>query len=1210
MFAHAIAEVNADRKGIHVIWAGPRQWLYSKGGWTIQRRIFQREEVGDCVALNPTDVNQLRVQRQLAVRHGVLTLRDGRWLAPLNSFAESTAISSAEVVTLELGLPQRIVSVRVDAAWSFIVGLREGRAVAVGSVASGQNETTLLAPGIDTVVINAIGLKELLYCLAQTPPNWSGVPIVKKLQIPIRELMSLANADEEFAEAKSRLLHGEELDRAEFESLTEILRALVKATEVARPIDVTMLMRETAADDAQELCGLDPLRSLLIHPKWRRVLGFAWFDNDPELVPGKSYEYRVTGEFPSPDVLDRVFGFHTVPSATALPAEVYLEDLRLRFPQPKTVERENADNGKRRQTTRRGVALANNTEPWWQVASLDQWSAVIDFPQPVTSVVLEVNKSHDLKFAFGSPWLPPSGISTLPAGPRAAISFPAPVHQLLLTGRGFLKAIRMRATTGEASEITKLFCETGPIRFLDSPLPDPPLFATISNLQQARAIELTDQPSTPLPAPHDLGFEVRWRPAPGFGLVAWPPDLAASPPLEATLFQIEQRQVAPSVTDWLPVGDEENYTVGDRAFGKVTPPVVPGVDLMSVFPEIGSDLPGAFDLFWRDVFDFDETGGDAPELTRRLPPLGTRHQYRVRAVDAIGRPSATWVESNTLRLEKHVPPPLPAAPNLTPADQFVEPTITGVRARVIIRGAPDVTPQEELLLGGHQNAIVLTWGWHDEQRKQDPYAREFRIYQTRQTPGQVRAKILGVVPLADGQSFEVAIQAERAFAQNAASGSVIETGAQCRVLSHGPGPSTNMVVRALERDANAVVIAPSLGAFQLPIRISPDQTRPRSWANRVAIRPIDHNTVYSHTFFDLFNLSADHPRDVVQVGVTSADSQDYVPDPLTPDFVRPGNESPIVPVTCEGRWYGRPVVVDVPALDPVPVLVTPEPRPQTMNFRLDLSPYTTLPSTAQVRPERVSDDVVYRAYRVDAGRVLAKVVEPLPGEVDAEVIVANAMDRAAVIAALEAGDVSALEDRFVVFLASAHPQRARLFQAATRDPIVLDQFDESLPNRNARWVYRFRLADAAGRLSSDGLTARVIVRVPSTSEIAAPVRVERGGPRAVLRIAGGSEVTHVAVFSRPLESRSSARETAQILRVRSGRAAPEDLARLRLRDGTLLTPSMKSLSDADVVVDGPFRIVTIDVPAGQSVRLWACAVTRDGVMSPLGGPWRFQGAPA
>ena len=296
------------------------------------------------------------------------------------------------------------------------------------------------------------------------------------------------------------------------------------------------------------------------------------------------------------------------------------------------------------------------------------------FPRPVSSVSLDVEPGHGLAFAGGAAWLTPSAAAPLPAGPRARVNFASPIHQLLLAGNGFLESVRTPLGPPPATQIVVLGAVTGPIPFVDAPLPAPPLFATIANLQQSQPVLAVDQPTAPTPPPHDLGFEIRWRPAPRVGVPGWPPDLGTPPPLDATLFQIEHRQTAPTVTPFEPIIDrEENYTTGDRAQGTAAPPVHPGVDLMTVFPEVRAPVSGALDLSWRDVFDFADDGSTGPGVPRPRPPPGTRHRYRVRAVDAIGRPSATWVETAEARLEKRVPPPLPAAPDLKSADQLTEP---------------------------------------------------------------------------------------------------------------------------------------------------------------------------------------------------------------------------------------------------------------------------------------------------------------------------------------------------------------------------------------------------------------------------------------------------------------------------------------------------------------------------------------------------------
>jgi hypothetical protein len=1211
MFVHAIPQVAPERKGIHVLWAGPRPWLYSPAGWIIRRRVFERRDVKlDCVFLTATELDRLRVRHELPTRLGPLTLRRGPWVTPVAVQAKAAATGPvAEIITLELAAPQTSVRVDVQAEASFAVALRDGKVVAGGTVVSGLAFHHLSAPQIDVVITYTLGLKTFGICVQQEDAEaWEKAPVVKELQLPIGELMpSLRDAGDEFAEAKSRLLSDESLDPGEFESLTENLRMLVNADGPPRPIDLALLLREEADQDPQELCALDPIRAMLIHPRWRRILGFAWFDDDPELIPGAVYEYRVTGGFPATDLDHRVYGFHTIPSGTSLPAEFYLDGVRLRFPQPRTVELAQRDDGSSRQVTRRGVQLTKHDQPWWLLPSLDHWSVVIDFPAAVTSVSLDVEPGHDLSFATGAAWLDPSGSAPLPPGPRAQLVFPEPVHELLLEGRGFLESIRIltAAAPPDERELRPLSATTAPTPFVDAPLPDPPLFAAIRNLQEAQPVLTTDQVTAPTPHPHELGFEVSWRPAPRAGVIAWPPDLGA-PPLDAALFQVEHRQVAPVTTEFTPVIDkEENLTLGDRAHGaEATPPIHFGVDLMTVFPEVRPPAAGAADLFWRDVFDFEEDGSESPGVRRPLPPPGTRHQYRVRAVDPVGRPSAVWVETGDERLEKHVPPPLPAAPELTSADNLPEPALTGVRARVLVRDASDLTDAERAILGTHANAIILTWGWHEEQRRQDHFAQEFRVYATRRVPGLVRGTLVSAVPVG-GDRFDAAINGDRAFAENAGRGSILDAGARFRVLGHGAGPAATLQLRALERVAGAFV-PPRLGAVELPIRITPDQTRARFWGPRVAVLPIDARTVYTHTFFDLLDLSPVHPRDLVQIGVSSADGEAYVPDPLAPDDTRPGNESPLVTVQCEGRWQGRPVVVDAPSLAPVPVIVTPEPGARPLTFRLDLTPHAPFPPNAFVRPERVADDEVFRAYRTENGRVIARVAgEPAPGDAEQDVTVPNAGDRAAIIAALSSGNVAALEDRFVVFLAAKHPHRARLFQPASRTAVRLNEFEETLPNRGARWTYRLRLADAAGRFSQDAATLPVIVRVPATTELAAPVRVERGASRMVLRVAATSEVTELLLFTRELASQNVPRDGAEFLRIASASGPAATRVRLRLPDGTLIAPSVKSLADPDIQRDGSFRLVTVNAPPNGLVRVWACAATRDGVLSLPGGPWRL-----
>ena len=118
------------------------------------------------------------------------------------------------------------------------------------------------------------------------------------------------------------------------------------------------------------------------------------------------------------------------------------------------------------------------------------------------------------------------------------------------------------------------------------------------------------------------------------------------------------------------------------------------------------------------------------------------------------------------------------------------------------------------------------------------------------------------------------------------------------------------------------------------------------------------------------------------------------------------------------------------------------------------------------------------------------------------------------------------------------------------------------------------------------------------------MRAERHPSRIVLRVAITSEVTDLLVFTRALESQAAGREDAELLRVPSAPGPAASRVRLRLPDGTLIAPVVKSLADVDVVSDGPYRLVTVEAPGNALVRIWACAATRDGMISPPGGPWR------
>src|SRR5688500_6629867 len=111
--------------------------------------------------------------------------------------------------------------------------------------------------------------------------------------MPFRELMPTLQDDaDELAEARRRLLPDEEIGAEEFGRLAAVVRPMLAAVGPPRPAELALLVRDDAAADVDELRAIDPVLMMLTHPTWRRVLGFAFFDDDRELVPGETYEYR------------------------------------------------------------------------------------------------------------------------------------------------------------------------------------------------------------------------------------------------------------------------------------------------------------------------------------------------------------------------------------------------------------------------------------------------------------------------------------------------------------------------------------------------------------------------------------------------------------------------------------------------------------------------------------------------------------------------------------------------------------------------------------------------------------------------------------------------------------------------------------------------------------------------------------------------------
>lgn len=1184
LIAHAISQIDAAVRGIHVLWAGPTAWGYAESGYTVERRSQIPRPDWQCVVLDGAALTQLRAAREIASLLGPIRIHAGAAPVVLTTGAP-VAGGAWEVITTELVAPTDGVRVVANGKWMQAIAFAGGKPVAASPVRGNTLTVELAGSQIDCIKLYAQSLTDARVCADRTDAGtWSGATELATLQLPLVELIpTLGGPAGELALAQSRLLPGETMAAQELSEGIELVRALVK-DRTARPIDHALLFEDEPIDGERaqpvELCALDPLRVLLGSPRWRRVLGLAYFDRDPALVAGARYQYRVRAKFPAIDHSDRVLGFHTVPSATIVPADIALGGAQLRLGQPVRVVLTQESRGPGVTLARRAIRIdeAGERGPWW-APELDGWALVIDLPAAARSIDLELDGDHDLEL-----W---AGIGdtkivelTVPAGSAPRINFAAAVDQLRLRGRGTLCALRARPATA-ASGTIELAAPTPAVVLEATPAPPPPLAIAAVNLQTGANAR----------KPIELGFDVTWLPAPNGGILGWPPD-QPPPPGDGAYVQLERRR-EPS-GPWLPLIERDNLIGGVRDAAPAPSALAPGADIFEVFPEAPTPSTTQLTARWRDTFDA------LPAADR--PPPGTQHRYRIRSVDGLGRSSTTWTTGLPITLEKRLPPPPPGR----------------MRARALIAGAPDLTPADIARLAGHASALVVECTWGAEQRAQDAYARELRFYYARLALDAVSATLGTVTPLGAG-SYQVAFQLAEPVVANASVELRMTKGYPFAITQHTAGTAITATLRAAVPQGTASYAVPEPGATWFPVRIDGERRRPRRFGARREIKTINAQTDYTAVFFDVFDLSPAHPIDRVLVGVSAADDQSYVADDLEPADHRAGNESALATALVSAHDASQPVLAEAPALGAVASIAAPIPRGDDLRASLDLTPLITagIPS-GPVRLERAADFAIARAYRVTPTAVIAIPPEPArPGDVETPITIVNSSDRAAIISALSGTQVDALADQYLVFLAASHPYRGRLFQPS-HERTVLPIVDDTWPPFAARWVYRARALDAAGRISADGRTLRGVVRVPSAAAPPAPHRPARGpalpadaASPIVLRFAA-TGVDRVLIYSTQVHAPASfGAPTGEVpaLIALTGRSDGISHA-LRMADGTIALP-VQLITAAGAPLDAGERVATIQIaaPAGELRRVWACAVSPAGVASSLAGPWLWRNQP-
>jgi len=1230
--------LDAGAEGIHLAWNAPDVVCLSSPGFDIQRRVVLREVGFQCVVLTSKELSQLKTHNELSTTLGPVLYRQSGPIPPLVSSPTSTPWPSAtailDVFTLELTSPAHSVRVSVTIAPSaplhsfaaFAVASSGGKTIASGTAPGDGTFLVLTGSQMDTVVVYTVSPLTVGICALPpddpADPAWASVPyLVQGLTLPIHEAdPSLTNAALEFGAAAGRLTGDETLAQADFNSLVGPLRPAIAQTGLERPGERIVLGRTSTDDPYEEMTLADQLALLQIHPRFRRVLGFGYFDRASSgLVPGETYQYRITGHFPAQDVSGTVYDFHTIPSQSALPATFFLADLRLSFPSPVSVvlapaPPANALNA----VSRRGIQIMpKSVLPGWLGPSLDDWSVILDLPRAVTVVVLEADPSQKFQYAGGDPWAFPATSATAPPGSIVTLSFPNPVTEIRLRGQGILFAIRLPALAASGS--VPVVAHTGLIPFAAQPLPAPPLSLTISNLQTPPGTAVFSNqasfqgPQRPLP-----GFQLVWLPAPTGGISLWPTGTADAPPLDAIAFQIEHREVTLPATNgpWEPILPGDNLTLGTRDNSRPAAQLALGANLSDVFPMRRPRSAGAGYTFrLSDVFDLQDPGG---VFQRPVPAFGTYHQYQIRAIDTVGRVSSSWTLSNVVRLEKHLAPPLPVGPQPEP-DLITNPDGTtrlssppGVKARALVVDEPSLTAADLALLGTHKNAIVLDWGWRDSERQTDPLTSEFRVYYLLNTPDVIPGNITSVTAASGG--WDLGFQTNRTLKDSDSVGQwIISGGYPFRIASLIGGASVIVHVDSALAKPSAT---PVVGPAQFGRQLSADHQRPASWEARAAVVPLTSAESYRFVFYDLLNLSPAHPLDSIWVGVSAADAESYVDDEFPaalPSGGRPGNESSIVTCAVSARDHTRPVFSFPPPVGDVPELITEEPTGRQVLVTLDLPSLLpgALPAGEPIALDRCSIDTLLSITVLNAQNQLQLLFKDGTSQL---VTFPNPGDEAAVVATLQSANPERMATRFLMFLATQHQRPNEIFERVAGNTLLFGPVQDRLAPKPARCFYRVRRADTLGRVSSDGAILPVVVRVPSIAPPIAPERIALGStPTSVaitLRVPQDEDLSCLLVFSTmlPVSSPITDLTGAELLRIPNRRDLyPQNGLRLRVPvSDALLPPVTKLLSDPDVVTgpDGS-RSAMVSVPGtfGNYVILWTYALSKDGIPSRLTGPF-------
>ena len=1072
------------------------------------------------------------------------------------------------------------------------IAFRQGRAVAT---AAGDLTAEFTHRHADRVLVYTHARASTISVCVDVLPSdeenersWSrAATIAKNVNFPVRAVNpALASGADERQLADSRLLPGETYDAAAFEDATRMLNDAATVDADVVPAWATTLTRKNLQDQFVEVRSWAYATLPKLDAQWRRMLGLGHLDAGAGLTAGNAYDYRIIGRFRRRDVAERLLGFQTVPVGAVLPTMFALDDVLLVTPFARTVVMVPAAGSTSLEVTgRKGVELED--------AGFFGGCLQIELPSPVLRVALDVDPGHSLRYSAQSSAAligstPVNFSGSVPAGSHAVLDFGGPVDSVLLSGKGMFYGVRVGADpAADPDDVLTITQEISGVVYESTPDPDPPAFVGAANLQVPPSVA----PASGHPPPSPLGFRVSWLPPAAGGTVAWPPDLAAAPPFDVMGFGVERRRVDTGGA-WKEIAADTTF-VGSR--GTHPDPLVlyPGQDLLSVFPEWRPPEPPV-SPFMQAEDPLERTGAD--------PPPGSTHQYRVHSVDAIGRRSAP-AAGPVVRLEKHAPPPQPAGRQDTSPDT---PAPAGVTARVLQASDSALSASDRTLLGTAATAVVIEWGWTDEQRTRDPYAEEFRLYWDSTPPDMIGGELTGIVA-PSGSGWTMAATMERSVGGNAMTGRYIDAGGRpFRVVANSSGTSISV---ELALSAIDPTIAPSAGTFVFQPVLDGSELRPGTWERRSAVVPLTAADSYRHVFAETVTLDVDHPRARVWTGVSAADAQSYISDELPAAAHlggRAGNESSIAPAPAAARWIGQPTFAVPPPLPDVPEQRTNEPIGEDVKVSLDLPALlggTAIPAGHLLLVERLPlADVVAALGTTTADEIQ---LSP-PAGPTVEYALANPADHAAFLAQIRSGVAASVQRRFLM---DALLRRLADFETswtrAADGHVAVAPLELTLPSQAERYAVRVRIVDAVGNISAGGAVLGLVVRVPSLRAPAPPtlkVGSDETDSLAVSARARDTPDLHSVLFFSTAIAGESA-PGAELLRTPNRPDLyPNAGIRLRLAGGTVLAPRVISTSTG--VTETPDRLVSTTLAEGfeKQVAVWAATLTADGVPSRLAGP--------